>query len=244
VGKILRMSRVASQDFLFLSEVGAVHISDNSCSPPRSCLSAGLPAARLVSKIGSLVQQAYLDAHRAKVEISSRYGLALSFIEGKDDTLLICSSEPVNKWFARMPNGTVICRALLKEFQEFHKVLGTYSTRIAMRIPLGLRRSVVRRGVAFVVNYYQISTTEVEIESVVEMILVEPESICMKAPTGSGASSRLYRWLTKVVAQHWKRLPSLVGHLNSRYPVNTVVECCLFGNFLPIPSVLECNKHR
>lgn len=242
VGKILRMARVASQDFLSMGDVGAMHISDLPYEIDRTCLSAGLPAARLVSKIGSLVQQAYLDAHRANVEASGRYNLAMSFIEGRSDTILICNQDVRASWKARMPNGTVLARVDLGSFTEFNKVIGTYSTRIVMRMSEDRRRDAVRLGVEFIVKYYNISTTSTEVEAVVDMILVVPREATMQATTGKGVSVRPYRWLTKVIAQHWKRLPSYVSELDTRYPVETVVEACMFGNFSSLPSVLECDK--
>jgi hypothetical protein len=130
----------------------------------------------------------------------------------------------------------------LDRFNEFHKVIGTYSSKIAANISSNIRRDVVRRGVHFVVGYYGILTSSVEVEAVVDMILVVPKGETLQATTGIGTSMRPYRWLTKVVAQHWKKLPYYTEMLDTVYPVNTVIESCVFGNFSFLPSVLEHNK--
>lgn len=48
---------------------------------------AGLPAVRFISKVGAVLQQSYLDAHRAKVESMSRFYMVSSFLEEGTETI-------------------------------------------------------------------------------------------------------------------------------------------------------------
>lgn len=91
VGRIYRMARVGSIDYISYNNVSC-HISNNVGvqkngvtipSTPIFGVKAGFPACVLVSKICSVVQQGYLDSHRARLQNIDRFDIASSFIIGE-----------------------------------------------------------------------------------------------------------------------------------------------------------------
>ncbi|KMS64839.1 hypothetical protein BVRB_042140, partial [Beta vulgaris subsp. vulgaris] len=113
----------------------------------------GLPAARLVSRIGSGIQQNLLDSHRARVESIRRFDLASSFILDRDETLLICTRPALGHWHAQLGKDRFLCEVPCQFRVNPDLVLGSYSSTILARIPLPRRVSVAVTGLVFLCSY-------------------------------------------------------------------------------------------
>lgn len=128
------------------------------------------------------------------------------------------------------------------DIDQLDAVVGSYSHALVSRLPFMRRMGVAQLGIAMMSRYYKVDFSISEVLVLAQMICDPSQAAASQPTTGEGVEERPYRWLTKVVATHWKRLNRHSPELGKRYNVDTVVESCLFGNFSAVPSVLEYDK--
>lgn len=263
IGKISRSARGGTMDFLSYGSYER-HISKSvgcSYSTPDNrlvvCRSiplfgayAGSPACTLVSRICSVVQQSYLDSHRAKLHKISKFDMASSFITGevKDGIIALSSTAQTDgaRWSAKISESEdlYICEFASLSKINFSCILGSYNVGVLSNIPHNRRLDVARKGVKFLVMYYDLPHDDVEVNTLAYVINNRCGDYSLPPTESNGVGSRNYRWLTKLVVQNWTKIYTMdkpdetgVIELDRRYNVDTRVEACVFANFDNLTSV-------
>lgn len=240
VGRIGRAARTGAMDFMgYCSEYGCIINDNTETDVDTESTDPGLPALRLVSKVGALIQQALLDAHRAKVESAERMNLAMDMLSGTGNITILGKSLQIDSIW-HMQVGDIYLSVLSERSSwDVKGIIGTFSVKVLASVRnKRRRRECALRGIRFLLNYYGEVASEAEVGATADMLLYQCEVSGLPVTTGPGCDVRSLRWITKALSQHWGRVKYMKESLGNVYEVLTLGEACIFGNFLTLPSTL------
>lgn len=251
IGHISRIARVATMDFIASDKavnmtsvnVGCITNGVRVPSVLRKGCYAGSPACVLVSRICAVVQQSYLDAHRAKSSNITRFDMASSFITGEGECIILSNTPQQCAWQAKV-GRYYVCLTKPSQVLDYKNISGCYTSSILAKMEPSMRFKVAVVGIEFLVRYYKISTAPVNICALAAVLVNECDVDILQPTSINGVLKRSYRPLTKLVSTHWNNMDFIPREvLTRRYNVDTVIEGAMMGNFSALPSVLEYKKH-
>jgi hypothetical protein len=250
LGDMFRQARLAAScvqyrgDGVFSIKVGSSTVRTVNTTVLGISLDSAYPLGgnscmRAIAKICSVAQQAALDSHRVSQATGNDIDLIHDLMQGDPLTLVVLRGRlaPGAPWKYYDPNESVTyalvdptnARSLVRN------VIGAYSPQVLKAVKLvgGDVRAVCQVGISTVCNYYSIQLSQLELASVVELMIYRSDTSTSPITSKAGMSARELRWMATVFANHYGRLKSIQRRGLTRRAVlpETITEAAALGNY-------------
>lgn len=245
VGDMSRIARIAAScviqndtgDIQIVTEEGTVTMTENTLDE-----SGGNGAIRGVSTICAASQQSALDSHRAKDDKLPEHDMINDLIVGAPNTLItINGSRDIGKirialkpqWTAKI-DGVILCLCQPHVVDKIAQqdIIGAYNPSVLKLVATNRRVEVCSLALEWLVKYYSLPVTNVEIKCLAALYSYKPEAHQKPITTREGITARKLHWLDVTMANHYA---GLVDKLQDKdidtAPTNTASSALVAGNF-------------
>ena len=162
-----------------------------------------------------------------------RFNMVGSFLTNVDETVVLMRKGSHYNTIWRMVEANIETSLInVNEYIDHTYLVASYSPAILYKLESGLRFNIAYNGVMFLCCYYNVSATNVEINSVASSdhsTYPSTSTECVKAS--------YMKWLTKLLMDHWGIIETVKDDAKIITKPTTFGEFCVFGNFSAMPGV-------
>jgi hypothetical protein len=248
IGDMSRIARISAMCVTRSDEGGTYMV----CRKSRVLLndktgpSTGSPSVRCIMSLCQASQQAALDAHRVGSTESMGLDMISDLLKGRqeggvknkchtlfvfeDTTVESVKQQMVPIWCCEIDSLVACVSYDSTDLGELlGNLCGAYSPIVLSLLPKERAKSVCRKALYVVYNYYKIKLEGDDIEDIVELMCFRVKLSKVPITTRDGMLARGLGWMETLMACDYTKTPAMAGSISAPYSATSATMCANFS---------------